>query len=72
MKRSLILLALAGVTSVALAQTPTPQLAHGWQQLGVLHQFSEREHRFGHFAAEVFHRKTAKFFGLRIAVGHTA
>ncbi|MGC8518010.1 MAG: hypothetical protein ACP5P4_05700 [Steroidobacteraceae bacterium] len=32
MKRSLILLSLAAVTSVALAQTPTPQLAHGWPQ----------------------------------------
>ncbi len=32
MKRSLIFLALAAVTSVALAQTPTPQLARGWPQ----------------------------------------
>ena len=41
MKRSLILLALAGVASVALAQTPTPQLARGWQQHGI----AARTHR---------------------------
>lgn len=44
MKRSLILLALAGVTSVALAQTPTPQLAHGWQQHGIAARM-QRMHR---------------------------
>jgi Spy/CpxP family protein refolding chaperone len=41
MKRSLILLALAGMTSVALAQTPTPQLARGWPQ----HAMAARMHR---------------------------
>lgn len=51
MKRSLIVLALAGVASVALAQTPTPRAAHAWGR-------HERAMRMQHLEAWQLHRLT--------------